>query len=181
MEPLTPIYFYASPEDLLDVMHRLERQRLIKYVRCGYCDSPDADVFTRAMDLPPLGPETMAFNGFLVSDFHLPIEFRKVVKDSGDVEYSVFSQQNPKSVTLSTGGVWRQRVLVSGSWHTWSEDRDARAIFEMLAAIIRAEFVRCGGFHVGPNALRLAKQGWRLTMNAELSGRHDFTLEKHGF
>lgn len=168
--------FYATREDLVRVMRRLELQRLVKYARHGYFDTPEAEVYFRSVDLPPLGQWDAAHNIYLVSDFAAEIQYRTVGEKPGPVEYVSDPMKNHEAVNLSTGGCWRPRVLAGGSLYLLSNHASATEIFELAASLIRAEFVEIRGVHLGPDALGLARQGWRLTPFTSHVETNDFLL-----
>jgi hypothetical protein len=181
------IVFFATRQDLLDLLQPVEEGSPLYYVRWGYYASPTAPTYSRASEVPELGTPTRPERGedrYFVFPRWVPLLFREVNRSTGATEFVTEPPANVPWVHLHSGGLYGKECLVEGIIESPLSGREQLRLFDALSRAIRKRFTRVqssnmGASHVGPEALRLLRGGMRFVRNSSESPRElDFTLPR---
>jgi hypothetical protein len=97
---------------------------------------------------------------------------------SGNFRYDVGPDQNPDSVIIAPGGIYNdQRVLVCGHIGAGSNSPEARSLCKGFAGAITKGFEYIGSYRVGPEAVRLMDEGYRL-VTISLASPREYDLRR---
>jgi hypothetical protein len=168
------IHFFATKEDLLPVLEKVESEMPLAYAAMERYGAPVPRVYPHGVSLPNLGAATneseVRWAQFLVGLQGHHFEMRRVALSAGGHVYILGQDTNPDTVTLSPGGVWKPDVLLNGRVATLSETAVGLRLMTRFRSAIKGAFTRVRAFWVGPHAEAMLDQGARLT-SAEQSPR----------
>jgi hypothetical protein len=168
------VLFFATRDDLLPVLDLLERKSAIKYVRVGNFPSANLDTYLAGADIPNLGRAGAESSGgcdtFLVCARDLAVQVRPIELTSGGRLFAIDQLENPDTVALTAGGIWKPDVLLNGRVATGSDTAAAQSLMRLFQSAIKKTFVKIKAFHVGPEAVLMLDSGKRLA-GAEQSPR----------
>jgi hypothetical protein len=81
----------------------------------------------------------------------------------GKVRYTLDQLQNPESISVRLGGIFdSQKVLVCGHIGTASDSAVSITLYKAFAKAIVKGFQKVRNYHVGPEAIRLMDEGYRM-------------------
>ena len=174
------IYFFATPQDISEVLVRFENKAPLKYIDTGTRHTSERHTFLSSEDIPNLGKsshETGSLSsGYLVSLRDTPNASRISVTASGDRRWNLYNGDNPGTVALTPAGLWRE-MLLAGNMGTVHDDSDAQNLMRWFQSALKAErFSKTGRFWVGKEAFSMLQSGCRLSTTAEQSPP-DFDLK----
>lgn|SRR5215472_3166934 len=110
---MSQIQFFATRNDILPLMERVERRVSVKYVRMGRFLTSRLEVFKRAADLPDIGSacseSAVGCEQFLICDPVLAINLDRA--NDEERSYHVNQLYNPDTIVLNPGGLWKSDVL----------------------------------------------------------------------
>jgi hypothetical protein len=128
-------------------------------------EAPGTSEYAALLDIPDLGVSKTGVMirdaSFLVVPRGSKLVFRKVAQRRGGNRYLLDQDENPSSVVLRPGGLYRNEALVAGDLSTVSEHRDAVKLYESFSGAFR-RFKKVGNYRIGPEAAALLASGWRL-------------------
>jgi len=171
------LYFYATREDLVPAIHAIEDRTAFRYALMGMHTMLTFPQFTSALEIPSLGEATgdqeATCDRYLVVPREAPIAVREVQLNSGGVRYAVDQLVNPNSIVFQPGGLRNDRVIISGGVTTTGQTEISKSIFRLFARWIKKGFEKRMAFYVGPAAMRLKTDGFRLTMGVQSPPLYD--------
>lgn len=193
------LYFYATRNDLLTVMRKVESEVAIKYVRFGHTASVPPESFSSAAQIPNLGtashPSAGAGEKFLVCNAETIIRPRQLkILTADDVKrfdandeaspmqlvgvkrYAIDQLENPDTIAFNGGGMWEGHILLHGAFGTASESKVSLSLMRRFQTALRKTFVKVRAFYVGPEALTFLKSGGRLTMAVQSPPEYDLRI-----
>jgi hypothetical protein len=132
--------FFATKQDSLDLLLRLEGGSPLLYVRWGHYDSPAAPTYETARDIPDLGSLRYGRKGdnrYLVLPTRAALKFYKH-KRPGGPEYEPQPRRYSPYVFFHGGGLYRDGFLITGEVWTAFETREAVRFFDRFYRAIRA-------------------------------------------
>lgn len=166
------ISFFATKDDLVPVLHAVERKREIKYVSRGIGHALVGEEFASSERLPSLGvaPSEAAVNGdrYLLCRKGAVLQARRA---GGNVH--IDQMLNPDTVSFLTGGLWSGDVLLYGEFSTIGRESFAVDLMKVVRAEVRTRFERIRAYWVGEGAARLLDAGKRLAMAAQSPREYD--------
>ena len=162
---IPPRIFFATREDLLPGLERLEGGHPVEYLlkeeldedlfvpRVSLCDEPQ-------LGLSATGSPTTDPDYFVYPKAH-PLAAKKIERD-GEVKW--VPQSSPESILFRPGGLHEASgALVPGRLERGFNPNAAGKLFhDVFASEIFAHFKKIRGFFVGPAAYRALKEGRRL-------------------
>ena len=161
------INFFATKDDLLLVLRKLEASRPIKYTRAGQLVGPVPEIWKSGDDLPQLGKATgdqaVACDPFLVIDEDSTVHVESRRMFNGQERFDVYQYMNPDSIELRPGGEWTDGAIIPGDITTISTSPISQALMRSAHSAIKKHFTRVRAFWVGPEALVALRSGKRLT------------------
>jgi hypothetical protein len=173
--------FFATKEDLVNLLRAIEIKGSLKYVSAGRSLTPDFECFSRGEDIPKLGIATFASSsncdGFLVSEPGVETKVGLVNQSNGIKNYYINQLINPDTVVFWPGGMWTQDILLMGSVGTASDSEASRRLMRRFHTTIKKYFARTrNGYYVGPAARKLLESGKRLTIAEQSPPEFDLKL-----
>ena len=84
---------------------------------------------------------------------------------------------NPGSIVLRPGGKYSETTVITGMLGTVKDDPEARELLRVFSEELRRSFSEIKGYWVGPNALKLLKDGGRLTNAVAAPVEYDLEVE----
>lgn len=174
--------FFATIEDVENSIRYIESMIDIQYSKTGLQDSKNIPTYKSLFDAPSIG---VTFSGdwnridnFLITKKTTSLNIRKVNQRTGGTKYTVDQMDNPKSIEMKLGGIYKEKenVLVAGRISTISEDSDSNELYKLFVNILKKEFKKIGSFYVGKIAEEKLKMGWRLVTNEKSPKEYDLTI-----
>jgi hypothetical protein len=84
-------------------------------------------------------------------------------ESAGQVRYAVSQRLNPDSLTFLPGGIYKQeKILVCGHIGTISDSEISRTLYKSFVSHLTRDFEKIGSYRVGPEAVRLMNEGYRM-------------------
>ena len=175
------INFFATREDLLFVLRKLEASRPIKYTRAGRLIGPIPEIWKSGDDLPQLGKATgdqaVACDPFLIMEEDSTVQVESGRMFDGQERFDVYQNMNPDSIHLLPGGEWTDGAIISGSIATISTSPISQAFMRSAHSAVKKHFIRVQAFWVGPEALIALRSGKRLTQAVQSPPEFDLQEE----
>jgi hypothetical protein len=200
--------FYATRDDLLEVMESVEHLTPLKYVRFGTVTKLPPESFDVAVNIPNLGkashPSAVGCEKFLVCDPRTAIQPRQLeTLTQGDSNrstiaiagreypikkpcssalagldrYAIDQLANPDTITFTPGGLWKDDVMLHGSFGTASNSPSSRKILSQFCRAVASQFTKVKAYYVGRQALAFLKDGKRLTIAEQSPSDFDLAVE----
>ena len=174
------IYFFATRSDLVPVLSAIEADLSIKYTKAGMFDDPEMTEFTSYTEIDSLGVavanEQNHNPSFLIVPAELDVTVRAVQQRRGGTRYGIDQLENPSSVVLRSGGVYKDSCVVAGQVGTAADDGPiSLKLVNRFAREIRKQFVRINSYYVGSEAKELMGKGYRLTSDARRPREYDLS------
>ena len=178
------IPFYATSQDLLEVLLEVEAARPLRYFRCGDADVSGANEWwDTASDLPSLGialtGKAVLEQSWLVVARGASPQVREVRLRRGGKRFLVDQLLNPESVTLRSGGAYGSDVIIAGDVGTGSRDSWSQETLRLFSDSMKTHFTQVGAYLVGPEALAQLDRGARLTASVRSSTEYDLRRESN--
>jgi hypothetical protein len=179
--------FFATRQDLLDVLQSVEENSPLYYVRWGHYPSPTAPTYSSAAEVPDLGTPSRPRRGedrYFVFPRWVPLIFREVNRSAGPPKFETQPPANVPWAHLHSGGLYGEECLVEGIVESPLTGREELRLFDTLSRAIRRRFTRVqsskmGASCVGTEALRLLRGGLRFVRGSLSSPRSmDFKLPR---
>ncbi len=159
--------FFATRDDVLALLDEAELARRIQYVRAGLRDSEKPLVARSARDIENLGIATCGDQNlepiFLILNDGVPVQVETVPQRRGGIKYAIDQSNNPRSVSIKTGGEYRDEALIAGQIGTVSQDRNSMSLLRLFGKLVRRRFERVRGYYLSEGAARALDSGLRLT------------------
>jgi hypothetical protein len=198
-------HIFATRNDLLPGARRAERELAIKYVRSdGLREDRDFEEYASLESWKELGQNTTGDHvggySLLVVPKRSRIEIRRILRQAGtvasvfdellptasrlllggEVRYALDQLKNPQSVSFLPGGIFEKKnVLVCGHIGTASNDPKSVGLYKAFVTAITKGFERIGAYRVGPEAVRLMDEGYRMVTIGVGSPR-EYDLRRSG-
>jgi hypothetical protein len=138
------------------------------YVRTGLFPEETPKVFSSARGIPDFGLSVVGGASrepaYLIANAHSSIHVRPVPQLHGGMLYAVDQSVNPHTVVLRPGGLYAEHCVISGQLGTISETSESTEIYNRIAASIRRAFQKVRSYWLGPEAEKLWRSGFRLTV-----------------
>jgi hypothetical protein len=174
------LFFFAEIEDLQPILEVVESDENIQYCEAGIFDFFDTHVYYSSNDIPNLGyVDSGDWNHckfYAVYPKGDTINKRIVPLKKGGVRYAIYQDNNPRTVILKVGGIFKEGVLVGGSIGTISGDPFSLKLFNTYSKLLKRTFTKIGTFYVGSNAKIKLEKGWRLVTNDKSPKEYDLKI-----
>lgn len=170
------MYFFATRADMEAGIREIEAMKPLLYTAKGSFSAPQRE-FESALLLPDFGTLQNGHHSlepaYLVMSAKQPTEVRKVPQNDGSVRYAIDQLQNPHSVVFQPSGIYNSSAIIMGALTTVSSHPDSLGLYNLFSQKIRQGFQKLKDVYVGPEALALAKQGYRLTNDINRPASYD--------
>jgi hypothetical protein len=174
------LMFYATAHDLVPVLSSLEAEKRLQYTLAGSFKVNTPQTFLSHASIPEFGqahhPTAVANPTYLISLQGTPIRPREVPQTAGGMRYFFDQILNEDTVAFSPGGRYSDDVILYGMIGTVSNSTTSKTLYNFVAKPFREYFAKAREFLVGPEALRLAKSGVRLTIGAASPAEFDLRV-----
>ncbi|QJE95266.1 hypothetical protein [Luteolibacter luteus] len=173
------INLFAAGDDWRNLLSSVEEQMTIYYVRGGAQNGPPCRMGSHR-ELEKLGSSDSGnANGdqtYLCVRGDADIEVRGVDQRNGGRMDFVDQKTNFDTVAIKTGGQFESNVLIAGQIGTVSESEWSLRAFAIFQKEVRKRFEKVKSYYVGKEALKLLRDGWRLTANVRSPEAYDLSL-----
>lgn len=175
----TAIYFFATLRDIEQNVKALESAHPFQYVRHRLSDSAECVPYHSILNLAALGEcksgSTVNADRYLILKPDLSVHMEQVPQRRGGVLYAVDQIQNPSAAFLALGGIFHSNCLIAWELMATSDPR-SHETFRVFRRILFGGFRKVKYALVGPEALDLYQQGWRLTQDAGRNPLYDLQI-----
>lgn len=175
------IHIFATHNDLIPGLREFEATTPVQYVLKEMRDDRNFKVFDSLTDAVDLGISRTGHHvtgdSYLVLEKESKLEIDEVRQISGRFKYLVHQNLNPTSITFEPGGMFQNVCLVVGHVGTASPNKESDVLYKRFRRAITKTFQTIGRYHVGPEAMQLLQNGFRLvTMHVNESKEYDLKL-----
>jgi hypothetical protein len=168
------VHFYATRRDLEPGLERAEAKRPVQYVARGLFPNQEPRVYGSLRDVPEFGscPRGDLFDYYLILDVGTPVRAIPIPQRRGGILYGIDEVANPTALIIAPGGRDGGQCLIVGKIMA-SSDPHSQHLYRILRPQYLARFTKIGVYLVGPEALRLWKEGLRLTHSKRSPPEYD--------
>ena len=170
--------FFATQEDITNVLRAVEAAHPLQYVEAGLFDESERPVFQGFASIPELGRAQVGDSNlepiFLVQLKGARTTVRTVPQRRGGNKYAVDQLANAGSVVIRPGGKYDDATLISGMVGTVHHDKTAEMLIQAFSDTLERDFTKLKSYFVGPEAEKMRSMGMRLTKS--LNGPKEFDL-----
>jgi hypothetical protein len=173
---------YATRNDMLYGIHRIEKVKPVEYVLTGMFDNDYVTRYPSVDDLPNFGisvsGEHLLEPQYLVVPAGTAIQTERIPQRRGGIKFAINPRLNPiEHILFHPGGLYRDEALISGEMGLGVTYNEVSVdIYELFSNELFEDFVTVKAFHVGPEALELLKKGFRLTPGIKSSREIDLQI-----
>jgi intein/homing endonuclease len=157
------MHFFATKEDLIEVLSAIETRRPIKYVKTGHYDSQNFLIYNSAKDFSTLGISKYGDHQtevYLILDKEIDLVIEKKTREDGSIRYSIAhggNYPNKTSICFFPGGFYKKKFLVSGHFDTIRKEKESKTLYSLFTRNFRKLFTKIGSFYVGKGVFSLPK------------------------
>ncbi len=176
------IMFFTLLEDIENIIRDFESVIEIQYYKTGLLDSKNIPTYNSVFNTPNVGftlsGDWNRIDDYLIIKKTLSLNIDEVPQRTGGMKFAVDQGNNPKSIELKIGGIYKEKenVIVAGRVATISEDSDSIELYKLLSTKIKKEYKKIGAFYVGKSAEQKLREGWRLVTNEKSPREYDLAL-----
>lgn len=173
--------FFATKDDLLPGILAFEEEHRVQYVLCHLSDSPISafERYSSVTEIPDLGLSIHGHRATEKSYYVLPaeaeIKVKPVPQRRGGTKYEVDST-NMCGFAFGPGGVYGDHFVIDGDVGIYMGNEDSIALCKEFIRKLRKGWTRIESYYVGPQALKLMNEGYRLTMSIQTPETFDLRL-----
>ena len=175
----TQLMFYATREDLLDVLLPLEEKYGFTYATMGAYVKPEIEVFQSLSQITGLGVsphgKRYGVKSYLLAMSKAEISVQEKVTSCAnrDCFYWLDTSSNPDALALYPSGIFSPTTLLDGRLYAASESGASIALFKLIAKEIKRKFERVKAYWLGRQAAKLLDSGGRLAMDIDTPAEYD--------
>lgn len=176
------IMFFTQLGDIENIIRDFESAIEIQYYKTGLLDSKNIPTYDSLFNVPNVGftlsGDWNKIDNYLITKKTTSLNVREVPQRMGETKFAVDQMNNPKSIEIKLGGIYKEKenVLVAGRISTISEDSDSNELYKLFTTKLKKEFNKIGTFYVGRKAEEKLKMGWRLVTNEKSPKEYDLAL-----
>lgn len=178
------IHFFATAEDIMPVLRRLEKDEPLKYVPTGKRSEINRPVYVLCDDIPDPGMSTNESGSLSIAYLLSPRDIKNsmyaFVDGLGQKRWHLNNGDNPDSVLLTMAGLWKTGTLLPGNMSTLHGTSNAQCIMKRFLSAIKAEqFVRYGVYWFGREAIEMLQAGRRLVQAEQSPASYDIRKQEY--
>ncbi len=172
------IQLFATKSDLLPRIESIESKKELHYART--VEKSDEILFYDSIrDLEELyvngvGKTTSGIQ-ILVVGKQYQIQIEEVELRKGGVSHHIGQIRNPHSIIFQPPGIYGDNCIIIGSLGTVSESEESIRLYKFFKKEITKDFKKIRGVYVGPEAVMLARSGYRL-ITIHVGQPHEYDL-----
>lgn len=176
------IQLFATRSDLLSGIERIEALRDLHYALLCMLDENTVNVINTLLDVEDIGYNNsgkyVLGTQYLVVEKKHEIKSRAIKQRKGGILYDIGPLENPHSIVFQSPGIFKENYLIMGSVGTASESKESIKLYKFFKKEITRDFKKIKDLYVGPEALILAKSGYRfITMHTNQSQEYDLAVD----
>ncbi len=160
------IWFYATRNDLLELLGVLEAKHELFYVLEGNFLIDEPIISLNSLIIPDLG--TVPFGNCISNPYYLVCSTGSEVTPkivSGGLRYVIDNSSNLNGLRFQPSGKYGDEFLVQGETFNYSDHGESLLLGKSFAKEIKKRFNKIGYAHVGREAESLLDKGWRLVQS----------------
>ena len=168
------IYFFATKNDMIDVLSKLEEQFLhdLKYVQCGKADLIS---YESVKDIPGLG--TLKEKHSEISYLIMRSDNEVTLNEQGQV----YPGENSRSLEFDPAGISEDGTgLIHGMFATMDDNEVSDGLFKAVRKILNAECRKIRGWYIGKEAESLYGKLRFICIGINEPELYDFKIEEQG-
>jgi hypothetical protein len=179
-------HFFAAPQDLLDWFSWIEHKAKLEYLFDFHpCLDGNFPRWNSASEIENFGiadvPSLAGSKRFLIGHRGLKWKIHRVKQTRGKNKglYHYFAGEgNWDIIYVTQGGVYSNVAILAGDISALGETENSRVLFKAFAHYINRWPLVEGSYYIGPEAERLARQGYRLVrQGVKQDPSHDVKLD----
>ena len=159
------IFFFATKEDLYELLKFIETNFNIHYAEAGLLDervSCISSLYT-AVEFNHIEYGDWNFNEiYIIIPKDKKLKIREVPQRAGGIKYAVDQRENDESIEISLGGKYKDEAIIASKIATISQTEFAKNMMKQLSIYFK-KIKKIEEFYVFPEALKIAAKGVRLT------------------
>lgn len=162
-----------TTNDVVALMKAVESELPLKYTLAGFPDEPDLKQARSFSEIEGFGvPRTGRMvheDRFLISYPDLEINIEPVPQNRGGIKYSIDGgSRNPKTLRLYPGGLFEEKIVISGELLKYSGEPEAKEMFRVFQREVKRQFTKHKSYPywLGKEAAAMLQAGARLTDDA---------------
>lgn len=170
--------FFATKDDLLPGVLAFEAEHQVRYIVWGFTDAPHFEQYSSVTELPDLGRSIHGHRcerTYVVMPADADVKTKAVPQRRGGTKYEL-DLTNVCRFAFSPGGVYEDRFLIDGDAGVNMGDEDSIALYKKFMRKVWIGWTSIQSYYVGPQALQLLKNGYRLTMSTQTPESLDLRL-----
>jgi len=161
----TQIFFFATKEDLVEVIKFIESDFKVHYAQAGLLDEKISVIpsLLTIEDWSHVEYGDWNFNTmYLILPESETLQIREVPQRGGGIKYAVDQMKNKDSVVISLGRKYKKEAIIASKIGTISDTKFAKHLMISLNVHFK-KYKKVDKFYICSNALREATDGVRLT------------------
>lgn len=174
------IYFFATKEDLLRIIQKVEQNIKLKYVENNSYDSNEIKIFNSLEEYENIGINLSGNHqsqSFLVLEWNDILNIREVKQTSGGMKYCVDQMVNENSIVIWPGGTYKDKYLICGHMGTIHKTLKSKNLFNIFQKAIKKECSKkVARYFIGNEAIKQCEQMRFITMNVNQSEEYDIKI-----
>lgn len=171
------IHFFATRDDLLELLAEIESARRIHYVEAGMFETAELTVYPSAFHIPDLGlinvHSTVLGLTLLIADVTTCFTCERVPQRRGGVRYTVYQDRNPDTISLRPGGQFDEQTILAGDFGTCTDSPVSAALLRAVARAVRKKWGKAREYWVSQGASAILDDGGRLTADLHSPAEYD--------
>jgi hypothetical protein len=175
--PAKQTNFYATYDDIGEVLEQFEAEEHVVYVLTGLFDIDTPQYFEtyRAINSISVSIDGDANHipGYLIVTEPNQIAVREVPQKVGGNKFAIDQSLIPNSLYFQSGGVFSNKIIVPGRIGITHQTPISRKLYGAFAKIIVKNFSKVRSYYVGREAYALWQNGMRLGLSLKASADID--------
>lgn len=163
--------FFAAGSDLIPAIKDFEKTFPVQYLVEGVFEQAVSQHFDCCEEISNIGFAEFGHRDvektYLVIDKHVAVNFREIQLKNGGISYSLDLMTNPTGISFRPSGIFGGNYVIDGFIGTATKNKLSERMFKNFSSQIKSKFVRIHNYFVGPKALELMDDGWRLTYSTQ--------------
>jgi len=159
------IFFFASKEDLIELIKFIELKFNIEYTQAGLLDRKVSKVSSVSVieDCKEVEYGDWNFNKiYIILPKGKELKIREVPQRSGGIKYAIDQINNEESIEMYVGGSYKEKTIIASKISTISNTEFSKHTMKSLSIYFK-NFKKVEDFYICPSALKEYKNGVRLT------------------
>lgn len=172
--------FYATADDMLPALLRVDRIVTIKYAVAGSSDQAIFPEFRPCTAIPRFGvvdeDDWNLTPCYMVMDATQRVKMEKVKQHGGGIKYVADANKNRNVLLFSPSGIYQDRAIICGKIGRTDSTQVARQLYKLFVGELLRGFSRVSVYWIGASAMCLLRSGWRFTPSLRWSNEADLRI-----